>query len=176
MSIYLRLLPGVKIRIGKRGVRWSLGPRAARVHAGGGYRAGVSTGAGPFTAYRSVGSGYRKPQKRPPLLRVNYSVTVPWDAREWPQGEPQGEPLGNGEYAGELAVITQALAGMPYVGDAEDIEDLTRELGEVAQGLLKLAADCKLDQQMDADPDITRTLDDMRDQLQEWVRNFRPED
>jgi len=54
MSVYLRLAPGVKVRIGRRGTRWSLGPRAARLHTGGGYRAGVSTGAGPFTWYRPL--------------------------------------------------------------------------------------------------------------------------
>jgi hypothetical protein len=55
VSLYLRLMPGVKVRIGRRGrTRWSLGPRAARLHTGGGYPAGVSTGAGPFTWYRSL--------------------------------------------------------------------------------------------------------------------------
>jgi hypothetical protein len=29
MGIYLRLLPGVKVRVTRRGVRWGLGPRAA---------------------------------------------------------------------------------------------------------------------------------------------------
>lgn len=38
-----------------RGVRASIGPRAARVHVGGGYRPGISTGAGPFTYYHSLG-------------------------------------------------------------------------------------------------------------------------
>jgi hypothetical protein len=55
VSVYLKIAPGVKIRIGRRGlVRWSLGPRAARLHTGGGYPPGVSTGAGPVTWYRSL--------------------------------------------------------------------------------------------------------------------------
>jgi hypothetical protein len=54
MGIYLRLMPGVKVRLGRRGVRWGLGPRALRYHTGGGYRSGLSTGAGPVTWYRPL--------------------------------------------------------------------------------------------------------------------------
>jgi hypothetical protein len=51
MSIYLRLMAGVKIRIGRRGrVRVGLGRRLLRIHGGAGGR-GVSTGAGPVTWY-----------------------------------------------------------------------------------------------------------------------------
>jgi hypothetical protein len=50
MGIYVRLMPGVKVRLSKRDVRWALGPRAARLHVGEG-GAGMSTGAGPFSAY-----------------------------------------------------------------------------------------------------------------------------
>ena len=46
-----------------RGVRAGVGPRVARVHVGGGYRAGFSTGAGPFTAYHSVGGRRRAPSR-----------------------------------------------------------------------------------------------------------------
>lgn len=53
MGIYLRLLPGVKARVTRRGVRWGIGPRAARVHFGAG-GPGVSTGAGPFSVYRGL--------------------------------------------------------------------------------------------------------------------------
>jgi hypothetical protein len=53
MSIYIRLAPGLKIRLGKRGVRWGIGPRAARLHVGAG-GSGVSTGAGPFSLYKAL--------------------------------------------------------------------------------------------------------------------------
>lgn len=49
MGIYLG-----PFRFTKRGVRVRIGPRAARLHVGAG-GAGVSTGLGPFTAYKSVG-------------------------------------------------------------------------------------------------------------------------
>ena len=58
--MYFKLAPGVRVRVTKGGVRTSLGPRAARVHVGGGYRGGVSTGAGPFTLYHSVGGTKRR--------------------------------------------------------------------------------------------------------------------
>ena len=60
MGIYFKLAPGVRVRIAKRGVRASIGPRAARVHVGGGYRPGVSTGAGPVTVYHGVGATKRR--------------------------------------------------------------------------------------------------------------------
>ncbi|HUY51695.1 MAG TPA: DUF4236 domain-containing protein [Streptosporangiaceae bacterium] len=53
MGIYLKLLPGVRVRLSRRGTRWSVGPRAARLHFGAGGK-GVSTGAGPFSLYRAL--------------------------------------------------------------------------------------------------------------------------
>jgi hypothetical protein len=53
MSIFIRLTPGLKVRVSRRGLRWAIGPRAARLHAGAG-GTGVSTGAGPFSLYRSL--------------------------------------------------------------------------------------------------------------------------
>lgn len=58
--MYFKLAPGVRVRVNKHGVRTSLGPRAARVHVGGGYRAGVSTGAGPVTLYHGIGGTKRR--------------------------------------------------------------------------------------------------------------------
>lgn len=60
MGFYFRVAPGVKIRATKRGLRTSVGPRAARVHFGAG-GTGVSTGAGPFTYYAPVRGGKRRP-------------------------------------------------------------------------------------------------------------------
>lgn len=57
-----RIAPGVRIRVTERGLRASVGPRAARLHVGAG-RPGVSTGAGPLTFYQPIGaaSGRRGP-------------------------------------------------------------------------------------------------------------------
>lgn len=56
MGFSVRLAPGVRVRVSSRGVRTSLGPRAARVHVGAG-RPGFSTGAGPVGYYTSLGGG-----------------------------------------------------------------------------------------------------------------------
>src|SRR5712671_3365778 len=56
MGFYFKIAPGVKIRASSRGLRASVGPRAARVHFGAG-GTGVSTGAGPVSLYQSVGGG-----------------------------------------------------------------------------------------------------------------------
>src|SRR5215471_3705087 len=58
LGFSFKLAPGVRIRASSRGLRTSIGPRAARLSIGGG-RAGVSTGVGPFTLYSSLGSGRR---------------------------------------------------------------------------------------------------------------------
>lgn len=47
------------MRVSSRGVRTSVGPRMARVHFGAG-GTGLSTGAGPVTAYTSLSSGRRR--------------------------------------------------------------------------------------------------------------------
>ena len=52
----VKLAPGVRVSASSRGLRAHVGPRGARVHVGGG-RTGVSTGAGPFTFYESLGAG-----------------------------------------------------------------------------------------------------------------------
>jgi hypothetical protein len=59
MSIGLKLMPGVRIRVGHRGVRAGIGPRIARVHVGAG-RAGLSTGLGPLSLYASLGGSRRR--------------------------------------------------------------------------------------------------------------------
>ncbi|MEV4642834.1 DUF4236 domain-containing protein [Actinoplanes sp. NPDC049548] len=58
MGFSVKIAPGVRIRASSRGIRTSLGPRAARVHFGAG-RTGVSTGIGPVGLYTSVGGGRR---------------------------------------------------------------------------------------------------------------------
>lgn len=57
-----RVVPGVRISASSRGLRAHVGPRFARVHVGGG-RTGVSTGAGPFTAYQGLGTSSRTPRR-----------------------------------------------------------------------------------------------------------------
>lgn len=59
MGFSIKLAPGIRIRASSRGIRTSLGPRAARVHVGGG-RTGVSSGFGPVGFYGSLGG--RRPR------------------------------------------------------------------------------------------------------------------
>lgn len=54
MGFYFRVAPGIRVRLTGRGVRASLGPRAARLHVGAG-GPGVSTGAGPVSYYHGLG-------------------------------------------------------------------------------------------------------------------------
>lgn len=58
MGFSVKIAPGVRIRASSRGIRTSVGPRAARLHVGGG-RTGFSSGVGPVGFYTSL-SGTRK--------------------------------------------------------------------------------------------------------------------
>lgn len=64
MGFGIRIALGIRISASKRGLRAGIGPRAARVHVGGG-RPSVSTGAGPFTYWHTVGHTQRGRPTRP---------------------------------------------------------------------------------------------------------------
>jgi hypothetical protein len=68
MGFSFKLAPGVRIRASSRGIRTSVGPRAARLHFGGGRAPGVSTGAGPFSLYSSLGPGRRARRSSGPTI------------------------------------------------------------------------------------------------------------
>jgi hypothetical protein len=63
MGFSVKIAPGVRVRASSRGVRTSIGPRAARVHVGGG-RTGFSTGVGPVSLYTSGKSTRRTASSR----------------------------------------------------------------------------------------------------------------
>ncbi|MFI2651773.1 DUF4236 domain-containing protein [Micromonospora fulviviridis] len=57
MGFSIRLAPGVRIRASSRGIRTSLGPRAARVHFGAGRTLGADDRDGPnYTGQPAVSS------------------------------------------------------------------------------------------------------------------------
>ncbi|NEA25186.1 TerD family protein [Actinomadura bangladeshensis] len=68
-------VPGMSVRVSSRGVRTSVGPRAARVHVGGGRRTTVSSGMGPFFASTSVGGSRRRSTAKRPSRPRNIGPT-----------------------------------------------------------------------------------------------------
>ena len=60
----IRVAPGIRLSTTSRGLRAHMGPRGMRLHVGGG-RSGVSTGAGPFTVYESLGGTSYRPAATP---------------------------------------------------------------------------------------------------------------
>ncbi len=68
-------VPGMSVRVSSRGVRTSVGPRAARVHVGGGRRTTVSSGMGPFFASTSVGGARRRSTAKRPARPRNTGPT-----------------------------------------------------------------------------------------------------
>lgn len=68
-GLLLKVAPGVKIRASSRGMRASVGPRAARVHFGAG-GTGFSTGAGPVSLYRPASGRGRRSSAGPSRTSV----------------------------------------------------------------------------------------------------------
>lgn len=100
MGIYFRVAPGVRVRLTSSGVRTSIGPRSARVHIGGGYRPGVSTGAEPFTLYHSIGGS----RKRPSAAGSHRPVAA--------SGSPRPSGSAKAAEAGESAAAFDAIANL----------------------------------------------------------------
>ena len=76
MGFSVKIAPGVRVRASSRGVRTSIGPRAARVHIGGG-RTGFSTGVGPIGYYTPVGGSRSRFQRRPSAGSYQRQLSVP---------------------------------------------------------------------------------------------------
>lgn len=73
MGFGLKIAPGVRVSVSKRGVRTSIGPRLLRVHVGAG-RAGISTGIGPLSIWGSLG-GTSKARSRT-TYSSSYGLTL----------------------------------------------------------------------------------------------------
>jgi hypothetical protein len=84
MGLYVKIAPGVKVRVTRRGARTSVGPRAARVHFGAG-GTGFSTGAGPVSLYKPAHGRRRQPGNavRSRISGANYQRQL---------GQPQRSP------------------------------------------------------------------------------------
>jgi hypothetical protein len=75
LGFSVKIMPGVRIRASSRGLRTSIGPRAARIHVGGG-RTGFSTGAGPVTLYSFAGGRSSSARRRPSAGSYQRQLTV----------------------------------------------------------------------------------------------------
>src|SRR4051794_29319990 len=75
LGFSVKIAPGVRVRASSRGVRTSIGPRAARVHVGGG-RTGFSTGLGPVSYYTSTGGRRRPATGRPTAASYQRQLSV----------------------------------------------------------------------------------------------------
>ncbi len=106
VGIYFRVAPGVRVRLTSSGVRTSIGPRGARVHIGGGYRPGVSTGAGPFTLYHSIGST----RKRPSSAGAHRPAAA--SAAAAAANTPRQTASSKAEEAREMAAAFEAIEGL----------------------------------------------------------------
>lgn len=108
MGFSFKLAPGVRIRASSRGLRTSIGPRAARLHIGGG-RTGVSSGVGPLSLYSNLGSG-RRTRRSSTLTKT----TIAARQRQLAQAAKAAE-------AEQLVAAFQAILGLHHV-EPEPVE------------------------------------------------------
>jgi hypothetical protein len=108
----LRVAPGVRLSASSRGLRGHLGPRAARLHVGGG-RTGVSTGAGPVTLYESVGSmkSAARPAAGPAVAQPDDERTRALAAFDW---------LGS-RHRAPIEPVSRQIATLPALPDFRDV-------------------------------------------------------
>ena len=107
MGFSVRIAPGVRVRASSRGMRASIGPRAARIHVGSG-RPGISTGVGPFGAYQSLGGS----RSRSSSGRASAYAT------------PSPAAVQKAQEAAELATIIEQILSVHH----EEFHDFTRPI------------------------------------------------
>lgn len=123
IGISLKIAPGVRIGASSRGIRASVGPRVARIHAGAGKTA-VSSGFGPFSAATTIGNGHRKQAK---------SVTPP---RKRPSPSPPTSKADSLLAGLELASGVAGLIG--HVIDRREAKQLAADSVRAAKALTSL--------------------------------------
>ncbi len=187
MGFYFRVAPGVKIRATKRGLRTSVGPRAARVHFGAG-GTGISTGAGPFTYYaplhgskgrpstsrstRALTAAQRSPSGATPAQQQKaaqakesadaISAILDLHRATFPTATaPVASPPQTPTYEQVLARHTQAAtAGVGWFHRHERAEAITRATASAQAEFAGIQADAK------------RRQDDEQRRLDEWWKQL----
>ena len=110
MGFSVRIAPGVRVRASSRGMRTSIGPRAARIHVGSG-RTGISTGVGPFGAYTSLGGSRSRSSS---------------SGRSSAYATPSPAAIQKAQEAAELAEIIEQILSVHH----EQFHDFTRPIAQ----------------------------------------------
>ncbi|MBT2420327.1 DUF4236 domain-containing protein [Streptomyces sp. ISL-22] len=124
MSLSIKIAPGLRVSASSRGIRTSIGPRAARLHVGAG-RAGFSTSAGPLTYGTGLGGRSRSRAPRTSLTALERQARAAEKAAEY-------EAVGRVERAllsAHLEEFTPAAAPVlpaPTPVDPKALRDLLR--------------------------------------------------
>lgn len=110
-------MPGVRIRVSKRGLRASVGPRIARVHFGGG-RSGISSGLGPLGIYTSLRSNRKSHRRRSKPQRRSSpgSASIAARQRAMAQAKRQAEREARDE---QIRSLSQALVALISLHEQE---------------------------------------------------------
>ena len=120
MGLRLKVLPGVSVRVSRRGVRAGIGPRIARVHVGAG-RTKFSTGFGPFffISGRSKRGARTRGSRRQPVFNSTDVEEQAWRDRlarakaRGPSRSSQQTPLGARTTVGTTADARTPGPGSP---------------------------------------------------------------
>lgn len=143
MGFSVKLAPGVRVRASSRGIRTSIGPRAARIHVGAG-RTGFSTGAGPVGYYTSVGGG--RSRSRSSTGSVNRQLAVAARQQAAEEKLEQGRQLADALAAiteihhAEFPVTTRAIAPPPAPVDEAEVRRRHRKAAKKATSMFAIKA------------------------------------
>jgi hypothetical protein len=142
LGFSVKLAPGVRVRASSRGLRTSIGPRAARVHVGGG-RTGFSTGAGPITLYSSLGGHSRSGGRRPSAGSYQRQLTVsPAAAAKAEEAQRLARLFQEllSVHREEFPAVQAPVAPPPSEPDVEAIRRRSRDAALAGIGFFKRAA------------------------------------
>jgi type II secretory pathway pseudopilin PulG len=176
MGFSFKVAPGVRIRASSRGIRTSVGPRAARVHVGAG-RTGFSSGAGPVSFYTSVGGGRRgggRSGSRPPSMASYQRQLAAAEKAEEAQRLAAALQEILNVHRAEFPPAVPPMAPPPSLPDARTVHRRHEREALAGIGLLQRAARAESKQRAAraADAELAEARQQAADQQAEWQRQL----
>ncbi len=175
MGYSFKVAPGVRIRASSRGVRTSVGPRAARVHFGSG-RTGFSSGAGPVSFYTSLGGsrgGRRSGGRQPSIASYQRQLAAAQKAEEAQRLAATFQEILNVHRA-EFPPAIRPVAPSPTPPDEKEIRLRHEHAALAGIGLFKRAerAEAKKRAGIAANAELEAARQQMAGQQAQWQRQL----
>src|SRR6266536_693357 len=172
MGFSFKVAPGVRIRASSRGVRTSVGPRAARVHFGSG-RTGFSSGAGPVSVYGSLGGGRGGGGRQPSIASYQRQLAAAQKAEEAQRLAAAFQQILNVHRA-EFPPAVRPVAPSPAPPDEKEIRRRHEHAALGGIGLFKRTerAEAKKRAVIEADAELEAAREQVASQQAQWQRQL----